>query len=422
MADRQREAGDELASLAHLIAAQTLENPGQAPTALLNVATGYFTKGDHEAALYWYGLLLRLDPGIASAHQNLAAIHSARGDEAQADLSRERAYRLQRVFIEDWPDARRRLLILCTGRTAGNIPYEALLSRSPSTRIKYVIDFADPAEDAQLPPHDGVFNAIGEPDVAVQLGERLRAFVEQSRVPLLNPPQAVERTRRHQLPALLDGLAGVETAPCQRFEAPAASLADLAHRLAQSDIALPALIRPVASHGGAGLQRCETLEELAMAAETIGGAHYLTSCIDARSADGFYRKYRIVFIGGEPHAYHLAISPNWMVHYFSADMLAHDWKLEEDRRFTEDPAGVLGEEKMAAIRAIGGRLMLDYAGIDFTLLPDGRILVFEANATMLVHGERGKGPLAFRNAAIQRMAEAFERMLQVRIGSLADMR
>lgn len=51
-------------------------------------------------------------------------------------------------------------------------------------------------------------------------------------------------------------------------------------------------------------------------------------------------------------------------------------------------AFVLGERAMAAIAAIGRRLDLDYGGMDFTLLADGRLFVFEANATMLVHGER----------------------------------
>jgi hypothetical protein len=55
---------------------------------------------------------------------------------------------------------------------------------------------------------------------------------------------------------------------------------------------------------------------------------------------------------------------------------------------------------------------LDYAGIDFTVLPDGRLLVFEANPTMLAHPEKPGSPLAHKNPPVQRIFDAFEDLLQ----------
>jgi hypothetical protein len=415
MAQVKRAQGDELGALAHLIAAQTLEahaagSAAGSPTELCKVATGYFMKDDHESAERWYRLVLMLDPNVAVAYQNLAAIHSARGDFAQAESCRHRAYGIQRVFIEPVDAPVRRLLILCAGRTSGNVPFETLLSSGLSSRIKYVIDFAAEAEDAQLPPFDLVFNAIGEPDVAATLAERLDCFAIQCGRPLLNPPAAVGRTQRHRLAALLGGLDDVMLAPCSRYEGPPAFRANLAERLLRGGLELPVLARPVATHGGEGLVRCETLDALESALQNIDGAHYLTMFRDCRSPDGHCRKYRVVFVDREPFAYHLAISSHWMVHYFSADMLAHPWKIDEERRFLEDPRSALGGRAMAAVAAIGRQLDLDYAGVDFTLLPDGRVLVFEANATMLVHHERGNGPLAHRNVHVQRIVDAFERL------------
>ncbi len=66
---------------------------------------------------------------------------------------------------------------------------------------------------------------------------------------------------------------------------------------------------------------------------------------------------------------------------------------------------------MEALRAIGQRLDLDYGGIDFTLLPDGQVFVFEANATMLAHYERNTGPLAHKNAFVRSIVAAFERLM-----------
>ena len=66
---------------------------------------------------------------------------------------------------------------------------------------------------------------------------------------------------------------------------------------------------------------------------------------------------------------------------------------------------------MAAIARIGQALDLDYCGVDFGVLADGRVLVFEANATMLVHPEKPDGPLAHKNPAIARIFDAFRAML-----------
>jgi hypothetical protein len=415
LARTRRAAGDELGAQAHLIAAQTLEAhargaPGDSLAELCTVATGYFMLDDHLSAERWYRLALTLDPDLAIAYQNLAAIHAGRGDMARARVCRERAYAIQRVFIESTATPARRLLILCAGASSGNVPFETLLSGGESCRIKYIIDFAPEEEDAQLPAFDLVFNAIGEPDVAAPLAGRLERFGARCEKPWLNAPAAVSRTQRQRLPSLLGDLDGVVIAPCIRLEGRPDSPTDLADRLRLGAIALPVLVRPVATHGGQGLVRCETLDALENTVRGIDGAHYLTAFRDYRSLDGHCRKYRIVFVDRQPFAYHLAISSHWMVHYFSADMAEHPWKIEEERRFLEEPAAVLGDRARSAIDAIGRRLDLDYAGVDFTLLADGRVLVFEANATMLVHRERGNGPLAHRNPHVQRIVDAFEAM------------
>jgi tetratricopeptide (TPR) repeat protein len=157
LAEAKRAQGDELGALAHLIAAQTLDAYLATPqtfsaTELCNVATGYFMKGDHEVALRWYGLVLAIDSNQASAYQNLAAIHSAAGRIAEAEACRERAYRIQRVYVEPAGDQAMRVLILCVGRSSGNVPFDTLLPAGTSTRIKYAIDYAAEDEDKQLPP------------------------------------------------------------------------------------------------------------------------------------------------------------------------------------------------------------------------------------------------------------------------------
>jgi hypothetical protein len=424
IAKAKRKQGDELAALAHLIAANALEvrdgeRHADATAELCDVATGYLMKGDLASAEHWYKLVSMIDPRLAVPYQNLAVIYARTGRSVEAWISRERAYQLQRVFVEGAraPSveragaARRRVLILCSGRTSGNVPFENLMPAETCHRIKYAIDYAADDEDRQLPAYDVVFNAIGEPDVAAPLADRLERFVQRCDRPVLNAPSSVGRTQRHTLAALLGDIDDVVIAPCMRWDPPYETRLTLGDRLCASGITFPVLLRPATTHGGEGLERCATREWLERRTRDLIGVHYLTQFRDYRSADRQYRKYRIIFVDRRPFPYHLAISAHWMVHYFSAAMETNACKIDEERRFLDDPHATLGDRAMTALAAIGRRLDLDYGGVDFSLLADGRILVFEANATMLVHRERNDGVLTHKNAYVQRIVDAFEQML-----------
>jgi len=409
---RQHEQNDELAALAHMIAAKAIEaghNP-QSARDLYLVATGYFMKGDYRIAENWYRLVLMLDDSVAAAYQNMVVIHAHFGRHEEAEICRARAYGLQRIFVDPILHPVRQLLILCAGRTSGNIPYDVLLSAEKSQRIKYIIDYATDLEDTQLPPYDLVFNAIGEPDVAAPLMPRLAHFLTNCDRPVMNHPAAVARTRRHLLPELMAGIPNVQVAACCRIEPGALDREALAQILAHSQISFPVLLRPTESHGGTGLVKCDDLEALLAHRQRIVSACYISSFIDFVSSDGYYRKYRIVYVDRQPYPYHLGISSQWMVHYYTAQMEENPWKIAEELRFLQDTSGVFGQETMTAIRRIGAVLDLDYAGIDFTIMPDGRILIFEANATMLVHRVNQEGVLAHKNAFVQTIADAFEAM------------
>ena len=91
-----------------------------------------------------------------------------------------------------------------------------------------------------------------------------------------------------------------------------------------------------------------------------------------------------MMIGGQIYPLHLAISRNWKVHYFTSDMADKPDHRAEEARFLEDMPAVLGETAMTALEHIRDALGLDYAGVDFGLAPNGDLLLFEANATMVI--------------------------------------
>ncbi len=346
--------------------------------------------GEERAAEQAFGRALALDPDMALAHQNLAAICEATGRTTEASAHRDAAYRRQTIFVE--PAGREQLrVLLLTSAHGGNVPTKYLFPRRHCTLIKWITAYAPLGQETALPPFDLVFNGIGDPDAAPPAP---LAHLRARR--LLNPPAQIHRTRRDLLPDLL---AGIETIVVPSVRRGAGAL--------PSGLHLPVLLRRAGSHGGQGVRLITSEEALAVAWPASDETLYLTAFHPFRSADGQHRKYRMIFVDRRPFPYHLAIASHWLVHHATAGMEADPAKCAEERRFLEDPEGAIGGTAMDGVRRIGERLDLDFAGVDFSVLPDGRALVFEANATMLVHPEDETGPLAYRNQAIERILDAF---------------
>ena len=404
LAAAHREAGEVAAAMAAELAATALE--ARAPLALCNIGTACLQAGQRGPAKRWYRLALRLDPALVAAHRNLAAILEGEGLLAEARRHRDEAYRRQNVFVEraSVMEGQRVLLLAASGY--GNVPVDALFPPATVTRITWFIDYAKPGQAERLPPFDLVFNAAGDPDMMAPLLPEVARFLARLKQPLLNPPAAVARTQRHLLPDLLGDIADVVVPPVARL-APA----ELGDPAAAARVGFPLILRPIGAHGGQGVSLIETPAALAAAARGEAAAYYLTAYRDYRSPDRYFRKYRVIFVDREPFPYHLAISQHWLVHYFSADMLHPAWKRAEEERFLATPAPALGRKAMIALAEIGRRLDLDFCGIDFALDGEGRVLVFEANATMVVHLKDAPDAFAYKHRHVPKIFAAFAAMV-----------
>jgi len=137
----------------------------------------------------------------------------------------------------------------------------------------------------------------------------------------------------------------------------------------------------------------------------------------ARGADGNARKYRVMMIGGKLFPLHLAISRNWKVHYFTSDMADKPDHRREEMAFLQNMPAVLGDKAIAALHAICKALALDYAGIDFAVNADGDLLLFEANATMVIASPDNDPRWAYRRGPITAAIEAVTEMIKEKAGS-----
>ena len=76
--------------------------------------------------------------------------------------------------------------------------------------------------------------------------------------------------------------------------------------------------------------------------------------------------------------------------------------------------GVLGAKAMAALERIRIALNLDYGGIDFGLSEQGEILLFEANAAMVVQQPDEGEQWDYRRPAVELIHNAVRQLLLMR--------
>jgi glutathione synthase/RimK-type ligase-like ATP-grasp enzyme len=321
-----------------------------------------------------YLAALAADPECREAHQGLGNVLAALGDARGAAEHRRRGWS-DRVFTP-WrhygPGAKHRVLLL-TSVTDANVPVRSFLDDRAFAVTAVAAEFF--ARSMTLPPHDVVFNAIGDADACREALDAVAGLVTQA--PILNRPDAVRATGR------LANARRLGRGPDVRAPRMVLLRRRRAAALCDPGVGFPLLLRPPGFHTGQHFARVETPEELAEAAAAMPGDRLLAiEALPARGADGMARKCRVMLIGGRCYPLHLAISSDWKVHYFTAAMAERPESRAEERRFLADMPGYLGPRACAALAWIGTQLGLDYCGVDFAVGADGRLLLFEANATM----------------------------------------
>jgi hypothetical protein len=173
----------------------------------------------------------------------------------------------------------------------------------------------------------------------------------------------------------------------------------------------PIIIRPQGSQAGRNLSRVSAPHELAVYLTKVNAAaFFVAKFIDYRGADGCFRKIRIAFVGGQPFVCHMAVSSNWMVHYVNAGMYEDVAKRANEARFMDDFGGFVARHQVA-LQAICERLPLDYFCIDCAELPDGQLMIFEADHVMVVHAMDSEALFPFKKSHISKIQSAFHDML-----------
>jgi tetratricopeptide (TPR) repeat protein len=402
------ELGTLALSTGHRSAAQTayaraVQCHPDNPVGRVNLGNLLFESGDLAAAHEQYRAAVAAKGALAEAHQGLARTLEQMGDAAAAQPHWQLGFAGHAIVKQRYRGGGNAIpALLLVSIKPGNIPTRLILDDRTFETTAIYAEFYDAAEP--LPPHAVVFNSIGDADLCESGLQRAQALASRTRAPVLNIPERVLVTGRAQNAWRLGQLADV-VAPAIR-RARRETLQDAA------DLHFPLLLRSPGFHTGQHFVRVETQGELQGALTGLPGGEILAiEYLNARGADGMARKYRVAMIDGVLYPLHLAISSDWKVHYFSANMAMEQRLRDEEAKFLADMPGVLGPKAMAALARIAAVLGLDYAGIDFALREDGALLLFECNANMAIVPPNTDPMWDYRRPAIGRVIEAAKRMI-----------
>jgi Flp pilus assembly protein TadD/glutathione synthase/RimK-type ligase-like ATP-grasp enzyme len=386
------------------------------PMARVNLGNLLLRANRHAEARTHYEAALKADPDHAAAHQGMGAVLSDEGDRDGAREHFGKGFRGHAVSTLAYRGSGPPIpLLQLVSSGGGNIPTAPFLDDRVFLTSVVVADHLDPA--IPLPPHQLIFNAIGDADLCQPALEAAIRLTAASSAPVINDPRAVMKTGRLDNAAYLAALPGVVTPKI--LAAPRNRLAgdEAAVWLAAQGLSFPLLLRSPGYHTGRNFVLVEKAAELATAAADLPGDELLAiEYLDARGKDGNARKYRVMMIGGKIFPLHLAISQNWKVHYFTSDMADKPDHRKEEMAFLADMRAVLGDKAITALHAICDTLGLDYAGIDFGVNAEGDLLLFEANATMVIASPDNDPRWAYRRGAITAVIDAVTGMIRQKAG------
>jgi tetratricopeptide (TPR) repeat protein len=381
--------------------------------ALYNLGALLAKVGLNDLAVPLLEMAIEVQPDDVKSYAALGNVLLARGDTARALACFRRACELQPLAT--WPAANQPAelsVLLVQAPGAANTPPDFLFANSSYDRHFYAL-LPDIAPDMELLRRHGdlVVNLISDVDQGPEMLLTAADVIDRLGKPTVNHPRRILGTGRDAIPKLLADIPSCRVPHAIRTTRAALSASDALARLDRDGFAFPLLLRVAGTHGGDAFEKITSDDGIAtfLAEHSAAQEFYVTAYAEYRSHDGHFRKYRFVFTNDEILPYHLAIGNDWKVHHYSTEMDRHAWMQEEELAFLENPGGVFSLAHYEALAGIRAAVGLEFFGIDCSLDHDGNVLVFEVNASMLIHNDNADFP--YKTPYCVRIKEAFEAML-----------
>jgi hypothetical protein len=357
-------------------------------------------------------------PSDAAALLDLSTIAQLQGRPQDCQALQLAALKLQRIYRQPAVSAAKRplrvLAFMAPGSFMANTPMQFLLEGSSVTLdMVYVV----PGLPLPEPPeHDVAFVAVDESDENQPVLEEIAKLARNWPRPVLNAAERIARLSRAGTWELFKSVPDLVIPINLRIGR------DLFEQVGTGDVAIeslldgsgfPIIARPSWSQAGNGLVKLGSAADIDTYLTEWGDEDfYISPFVDYRSADGLFRKYRIVLIGGKPFACHMAISSHWMIHYLNADMKENAANRAEEATFMANFDDDFAPRHAAAFKAIAKRSGLDYMPLDCGETPDGELLLFEVGTAMIVHAMDPPDLFPYKRPQMDKVFSAFQAMLR----------
>ena len=269
--------------------------------------------------------------------------------------------------------------------------YPSQLARVLKDDFNFVSVFAggELARLDGLKPHVVLNNIVNAEDLNRNATYKydLSALADSFGVPVINHPLQAALTTRQRIAFWLKDLDNVVVPKTIRFAVDGGALDAQADAL-ELEIGYPLIIRTTVNQRGVGMEKIDDRQALTQELTArIGEQIYAHTFVDNRGGDEFFRKFRVVFVGDEIIPIRVDFRDTWKVTGRVMPDRRRFYRqrphlLEEERRLLAAPNDVLTEGAIQTLHNIRGKIPLDIFGVDFDVARDGRIVFFEANASM----------------------------------------
>lgn len=269
-----------------------------------------------------------------------------------------------------------------------------------------------------LPPVNLIINTIACPDLKrLSLLATARLVDRYPQIPVINDPRQVLKTTREHNALRLNIIPGVTFPRTERLFWDGTSVEAVVKEISGLGFKFPLIVRKVGSQTGksTAFVKDEAGLRSHFQKSKADQNYYIIQFQDCRNSQGVFNKTRMFFVDGKLYPVANLFHDSWNVH--SGDryqiMDKQQWTQEQEKSFLKDPANYLGHANIEKLYRIRDIVDLDFFGIDFTVLEDGTLFIFELNAAMR-HNFDHAGNFPYTRPYLEEISHAFNRMIQSR--------
>lgn len=404
-----------------------------------NLGVALTRKGDFAGAVKAFNKALTIDQEDAKAHIFLSAISDYQGDKEAARATLRQGI-LQKPFIvkpcKGEPLARilrvrgvnnchytlgqkskRQYKIKLSG---GNFSDTRLTDMSRFLTINFLICGDNLQSLQDLPPFDLIMNSIADPDVEEKsLNTLSRFLLKQPGLPVINRPDKVMMTTRDGNYRRFMGVEGIVFPKTIRLAVAGGDDWDRAFAVAveTEGFSYPLLVREPGTQTGRTLAMISQPAGFsAYSSASLASELYVSQHLHNPFHENFQRKMRFFCVDGRLYPAVCHIDKIWNVHGSNrvSLMKQNPWMMAEEKAFVADSREYIGDAQYDALAKLCAGVGLEFFGVDFNVMDDGRVLIFELNPAMRHHFGHARH-FPYLKMPLQKVTDAFNKMIESKI-------